>query len=279
MKFFCRFLVLGCLLTTIGEVHAQLEVMTYNLRLATDRDGENAWSKRKEDVAALIDYYHPTVFGVQEALHEQMTYLNETLEGYNFIGVGRDDGATKGEYSAIFYDATKLKVISSETFWLSETPNKPSYGWGVSYRRICTYGQFIDLSSGDTINIFNAHFDHEVKLARLNAAKLILEMIRKKGLQGHPIILTGDFNCTTSDPPIIELKSALSLGIAISETPFYGPHSTFNGFGKELECNKLIDHVFVHNLKVTSYRHVDDRRPNGLWPSDHLPVLVTVSLK
>jgi len=279
MKILYKSLLFCCLSLMVVHVHAQIEVMTYNLRLATERDGDNAWSKRRENVASLIAYYQPAVIGVQEAMHEQMTYLEASLPAYKYIGVGRDDGATKGEYSAIFYDASKLKVISSETFWLSETPSKPSYGWGVSYRRICTYGQFLQLSTGDTIEIFNAHFDHEVEHARLNSAKLILKMIDKKRIQEHPIILTGDFNCTASDPPIVELKSELKLGISISATPFYGPHSTFNGFGKELQCNKLIDHVFVRNLKVTSYRHIDDRRPNGLWPSDHLPVLVTVSPK
>ena len=103
-----------------------LKVMTYNIRLSLESDKENSWDNRKAEAIQLMDYYHPDFFGVQEAVPQQMVDIKSGLRNYDFVGVGRDDGANKGEYSAIFYDAEKLKVLESGTFWLSETPQKES---------------------------------------------------------------------------------------------------------------------------------------------------------
>jgi hypothetical protein len=90
--------------------------------MSTDSDKDNSWKNRKEEALHLMDYYHPAILGVQEALPEQMKDIKNGLAGYDYIGVGRDDGKDKGEFSAIFYDTQKLKKLQGSTFWLSETP-------------------------------------------------------------------------------------------------------------------------------------------------------------
>ena len=97
-----------------------LDVMSYNIRLSLPSDGENYWEKRKPDVLALLTYYNPVVFGVQEAVPAQVADLTSGLKKYSYLGVGREDGASKGEFSAIFYDKTQLKNLNNGTFWLSE---------------------------------------------------------------------------------------------------------------------------------------------------------------
>jgi len=261
--------------STIAQV--ELEVMTYNLRYATETDGENAWSKRKADVVDLLKFYAPDVFGVQEAIEEQMAYIDSAFTNYAYIGVGRDDGKRAGEYSAIFYDSTRLSCLASETFWLSETPAIPSFGWGANYRRVCTYGSFLDRISGDTVHVFNAHFDHEVELARLNSAQVILNNLTAKNLLKAQLVVMGDFNCKRGDDPMERFASKLEHSEQISFKKPYGPKSTFSGFEAILIPDNIIDHILVRNLSVSSCRRIDDRRPNGLWPSDHLPVLVELS--
>lgn len=115
-------LIFGLMLTSQLFFSQDLKVMTYNIRLSLESDKENSWDNRKEDALALMNYYHPDYFGVQEAVPQQMTDIKTTLTDYDYVGVGRDDGKNQGEYSAIFYDKTKLEVTKSGTFWLSETP-------------------------------------------------------------------------------------------------------------------------------------------------------------
>jgi endonuclease/exonuclease/phosphatase family metal-dependent hydrolase len=116
-----------------------LKVMSFNIRLNLDSDKENSWTNRKQDAIDLLNYYQPDYFGVQEALPEQMKDIKNGMQNYEYVGVGRDDGKEKGEFSALFYDKEKLQVVKSGTFWLSETPEKPSKGWDAAYNRICTY--------------------------------------------------------------------------------------------------------------------------------------------
>ena len=135
-------LFFGLLFASSLVFSQDLKVMTYNIRLSVDSDKENSWNNRKQETMALMSYYHPDYFGVQEAVSQQMIDIKTNLKDYDFVGVGRDDGKNQGEYSAIFYDKNKLEVTKSGTFWLSETPEKPSKGWDAAYNRVCTYAFF-----------------------------------------------------------------------------------------------------------------------------------------
>jgi hypothetical protein len=107
----------------------ELSVMTYNIKLDYPKEGENSWTNRKPFFINQLKFYEPDVFGVQEAMPNQMKDMDSLLTDYSFVGVGRDDGKDEGEYSAIFYKKDKFKVLESSTFWLSQTPEKVSMGW------------------------------------------------------------------------------------------------------------------------------------------------------
>lgn len=250
-----------------------LKVMTFNIRLSVDSDQENSWEHRKKETMGLISYYHPDVLGVQEALPQQMTDLKATLSGYQTVGVGRDDGKNKGEFSAIFYDESRLKLLQSGTFWLSPTPEVPSKGWDAALNRICTYALLQEKKSGKKFWAFNTHFDHVGDLARVNSAKLILEKIQKMNTQKLPVVLTGDFNLTADTEPLKVLAAAMSDTQLHSQTPHYGPLGTFQNFDVTTPAKDRIDYIFTNNFDVLSNRTINDRRENLLYPSDHFPVM------
>jgi len=251
--------------------------MTYNIRYSNPDDGENWWEHRKSDVVTLIKYYSPDFLGIQEGLYAQVEYLDLHCGDHTYVGVGRDDGKTKGEYTALYYDSTKFDLIADETFWLSGIPEIISVGWDASMERICTYGHFRSKTSNIEIHIFNAHFDHIGPVARANSAKLILKKISDFGLLEKQVIVMGDFNCLPTSEPILNFKSLLDDSGHISETGIYGPDGTFNQFDPDLTPENRIDYILSKNLKVISYRNIEDRRKNKLWPSDHLPVFAIFS--
>jgi len=257
-----------------------LKVMTFNLRYSTPRDGENSWDNRKAFVAELLQYYEPDIFGVQEALDGQMVYLDEALEQYTFVGVGRDDGKKKGEYSGVFYLKEKYKLLEGETFWLSEQPNKPSVGWDASMERICTYVHLEEVASGKKFWVFNTHFDHKGMEARAKSVDLILQWTRKKNIAKEPVFVTGDLNLGPEEEPIKKLAAALADAWDASATPPYGPVGTFNGFDFKHPLTRRIDYVFVspESIVVDKYRTIDDFR-EFRYPSDHMPVLIHCHFK
>lgn len=272
-----RFSIIFLVLSVLG-FSQDLTVMSFNIRLNVESDKENAWPNRKQDVADLLMYYHPDYFGVQEALPEQMKDIRNGLKNYNYIGVGRDDGKEKGEFSAIFYDTGRLEVVTSGTFWLSETPEKPSKGWDAALNRICTYAVFKDKKSKKEFLAMNLHFDHVGNVARVKSSELILKKIKELNPKGLPVALSGDFNLTDDSEPIKILSRNMKDTFYHSETKHYGPVGTFTAFNVNEVPKDRIDYIFTKGFTIKSHRHINDRRENLLYPSDHFPVIVNLSL-
>lgn len=272
-----RFSMVFLMLFALG-FSQDLTVMSFNIRLNVESDKDNGWPKRKQDVTDLLTYYHPDYFGVQEALPEQMKDIKNGLKSYNYIGVGRDDGKEKGEFSAIFYDTNRLEAVKSGTFWLSETPEKPSKGWDAALNRICTYAVFKDKKSKKEFLAMNLHFDHVGNVARVKSSELILKKIKELNPKNLPVTLSGDFNLTDDSEPIKILSQNMKDTFYHSETKHYGPVGTFTGFNVNEVPKDRIDYIFTNGFKIKSHRHINDRRENLLYPSDHFPVIVTLSL-
>lgn len=274
MRKYLSIVMLGLVPMLFGQ---QFKVMTFNIRLSLDSDKENAWTKRKDDAMGLMAYYHPDIMGVQEALPQQMRDIKAKLTNYDYIGVGRDDGKDAGEYSAIFYDKNRLKVLESGTFWLSETPDVPSKGWDAAYPRICTYGLFKDSKTGKKFWALNLHFDHVGNVARVKSSQMILERIKKMNPKSYPLVLTGDFNLTEDTEPIQIMSKSLDDSFYHSKTPHYGPKATWQAFDINTIAKDRIDYIFVKGFTVLSNRTINDRRSNNLYPSDHFPVLAEIT--
>jgi endonuclease/exonuclease/phosphatase family metal-dependent hydrolase len=249
---------------------------TFNIRYANQNDIGNLWSDRRPQVAALIQFHQIQLFGVQEALHDQLLDLTKDLD-YSYIGVGRDDGTEKGEYAAILYNPKKFEMLDQGTFWLSPTPEKPSKGWDASLNRVCTWGKFKD-ESGKTFYVFNIHYDHIGQQAREESSKLVMAQVTKINKENAPAILMGDFNVKPDNAAYATITANPDWRDArlISETPSYGPAGTFTGFSWEKMPDGIIDHVFVKgNIKVIRHGILTDNYGKK-YPSDHFPVLVEV---
>jgi endonuclease/exonuclease/phosphatase family metal-dependent hydrolase len=250
----------------------QIEVMTYNIRFDNPADGINQWSARREKVYDLLKKYSPDILGIQEALHNQLTDIQKNLDGYTFIGVGRDDGKQKGEYSAIFYRSSRFDVIKQNTFWLSETPEVPgSKSWDAAITRVATWAMLRDKKTNMEFVIMNTHFDHLGKEARNQSAR-ILKTKAKEIADDLPVIITGDLNFTRDEPPYKVLMDPTDL--ELNDAAPKNPGGTFCNFGvKSQEC-RAIDYIFYTNdWLIEKYCILYDNDGKN-YPSDHVPVVV-----
>ncbi len=266
------------LLVFIGlnlSAYGQTNLMSFNIRYDNPADSLDNWHLRKKKVVQLIKHHENDFIGIQEGLSLQVNFINNSLPNHNYIGIGRNDGKEKGEYSAIFYNTNTFKEITSGTFWLSTTPSKISVGWDAAMERICTYGLFENKTTKRKIWVFNSHFDHIGKIAQENSAKLILKKIQQLNTNNTAVVFMGDLNVTPDEKTINTITSSMEDGYAITEKQFYGPPHTYIGFSEESRKSR-IDYIFTKNLKVISFSHIDDKRDNGRNVSDHLPVFVTV---
>ncbi|HRY97886.1 MAG TPA: endonuclease/exonuclease/phosphatase family protein [Bacteroidales bacterium] len=252
----------------------QTTLMSWNIRYDNPEDGDNRWKLRREEVAGLIRTYRPDILGVQEGLYAQVEFLDTVLTGYDYTGVGREDGYRQGEFAAILYHKERVQLLDSRTWWLSDTPDTVSVGWDAALERIVTYGKFFALSTGDTFYVFNTHFDHIGQVARERSAELILQIIDGMGIMEKKIVVMGDLNAGPEERPVAILSSRLEDPRRMNGILRSGPEGTFNAFKQDATLESRIDYIFVKNLVPKVFQHIPERRSNGLWPSDHLPVLV-----
>lgn len=268
-------LLLSCSLSA-----QQLYVGTYNIRYNNPNDEKegNAWAQRCPQLCDFINFEQPEIFGTQEVLVDQLHDLMKGLDGYGYIGVGRDDGKEKGEYAAIIYKKDQLSLLDSGNFWLSPTPERASLGWDAACIRICTWGKFQDKISGKQFYFFNTHMDHVGTVARRESARLILKCINQLS-KGLPTILTGDFNVDQTDEIYqIFSTSGVLRDCYTNALQRMAPIGTWNDFMQDSHSKARIDHIFVSSdFKVPHYAIFT----NSYWLgksrrniSDHYPVMV-----
>ncbi len=253
----------------------KVNVATFNLRMDTPLDGENAWPNRKERVKNLIRFYDFDIFGTQEGFKHMLDGIAE-LDGYTYVGVGRDDGKEDGEHSAIFYKTGRFEILDKGDFWYSETPDVPGKGWDATCcNRICSWAKFREKKSGREFFFFNSHYDHQGKIARRESSKLLLTKI--KSIAGNALVfVTGDFNAVPSDEPIqiILADGLLKDSKALSKQPPYGTEGTVNGFKLDAPMKNRIDYIFVTDgIHVNKYGVLNEMQ-YGHLPSDHFPVMI-----
>lgn len=257
------------------------KVMSYNIRYPATEDYKsgNGWNDRKFGLVKMLHYHQPDVIGMQEVVYEQLVFLSENLNRYNWFGVGRDDGKQKGEFTPIFYDSTKFNLIEGKNFWLSDTPEKPSKSWDAALNRIVTMVMLEFKLSKKRFYVVNTHLDHKGEIAREKSAKLIIKEIIKLNNK-YPVILTGDFNTVPKSIPYNIIVNILNDSYLITKTYPYGPDGTSSGFSvcQDIKLNR-IDYIFVSNdIEVIFYANLTDSY-NKNYYSDHLPVIVKINIK
>lgn len=279
---------------------------TYNIRNANKGDSiaGNGWGQRYPYIAQQIQFNGFDILGTQEGKYHQLEDLKAAMPNYDYIGVGRDDGAQKGEYAAIFYRTDKFELLDHGDFWLSTITDRPNKGWDAALPRICSWGKFRDKKSGYTFLFYNLHMDHRGVQARAESAKLILKKIQELP-DKLPVILTGDFNVDQNNESYALLDNSGIMRDSYQIAEFrYAPNGTFSGFHPDRKTESRIDHLFLtkefavkkYGILTDTYRSERTEKEKAeqnsnfpkevtmtkyvaRTPSDHFPVMIVVEVK
>ena len=250
----------------------ELKVMSYNIRMGEAKDGTNSWQYRCPATIFMIEDQKPDVFGVQEAFDYQVAFIEEYCRNYESVGIGRDNGKKKGEHMSIFWNKKTVSMLKWGTFWLSETPDKPSMGWDAACFRTATWALMKCRKTGNKFWFVNTHLDHKGKEARRNGLKLIVEKIAEINPQGYPMVLTGDFNVTPDNEALKDLDAMMKSARKCAART--DSHGTYNGWGRG---GGIIDYIYYSGFSdCPEYRTVTDRYAERKYISDHYPVAATL---
>ena len=265
-------------MTILPSLEAQqVKVISINIRnnKTPKEDGENAWYKRSEAILNMIEKESPDLFGVQEALLDQLSAIDRSFyRKYRRIGAGADNGLTRGEHNAIYYDKTKYKVISNKTRWLSTTPQRVSLGWDASTHLTVTILKLQDITTGKEICYFNTQLYRYGSLSHTESIKLIAKLIQEETSPDTPVIFGGsmDSNLDNNDyQPLWDIDMVSARDNA--ERTDY--RNTFNAFGKTK--GSMIDHFLVRNIKVERFKTLN-KNYGAKYISDHYPISIIFNL-
>ncbi|MDZ4782393.1 MAG: endonuclease/exonuclease/phosphatase family protein [Planctomycetia bacterium] len=275
-----RALVLFLVLLFSAEVavlHADdeqdsLKVMTYNVRYASDTP-PNAWGERLPVALAMLAEQQPDVIGTQETQYRQAKDFASHLEGYDWIGLGRE-GGSRGEFMAMYYRTERLEPLEFDHFWLSDTPDRiGSTTWGNSNRRMVTWVRFRDRATKREFYCFNTHFDHEIQLAREKSAALLWERIQALNTK-LPVIVLGDFNAVAQHNVAYDLlvgddKLTDAWLAAADRGPLF---ATFHGYHRPQPDGSRIDWILTRGPVRCERADIITFERDGQYPSDHFPV-------
>ena len=247
-----------------------LKVMSYNIRMGVAKDGTNSWEYRYPATAIMLKDQMPDVFGVQEAFNFQIKFIEENFTDYDSFGVGRDNGKSEGEFMSIFWNKKTVKMIKGGTFWLSETPEKPSMGWDAACKRTATWALMKDKNTGKLFYFVNTHLDHRGAEARRKGLELIVSRIDEINPKGYPMILTGDFNIKPDNEALVGLEQRMQSARKIA--PKTDNNATFNNWGKA-KSDMVIDYIYVSGFSACpEYHTITEKYGTWKYVSDHYPI-------
>ena len=245
-----------------------LSVISFNIRMGEGKDGTNSWQFRCPATIYMLRDKQPDIFGLQEAYDYQVLFIRENMLDYRSVGVGREDGKHEGEHMSIFYNKKKISLLKWGTFWLSETPEKPSMGWDAACFRTATWALMKDKRSGHKFYYVNTHLDHVGKTAQREGLALIVERIRAINPDGYPMVLTGDFNVESSDPVLTDLNKMMKDARVTAERT--DSLNSFNGWGKS---SSVIDYIYYSGFSsCPKFETVQKKYGDFPFISDHYPV-------
>ena len=265
-----------------SEPKINLRAATYNVRYdaAADATNGDSWAERKADVAKLIHDYDFDIVGTQEANDRQLPELAALLPEYDYIFHPYGNVERYGHNCITFFKRDKYELLDKGTFWYSQTPDTESVGWDANDYRLCNWGKFLDKATGREFYYFNSHLYWRLEEARANSGKVLVEKVR--AIAGDaPAICVGDYNSKPETPQVSDILSLLSDAYAVSETSPAGSYDTDLGGGNFVgPADGRIDYIFVSKgIRVKDYTVPEDKRQNGHYPSDHLPIVCNLEIE
>lgn len=255
-------------------------IMSFNLRCAND--GEQTITNRSKVAVEVIKQYAPDSFGVQECTPRWKRILAFQLDGkYACVGAARDFYGPFTEYSSIYYLKDKFNLIDSGTFWLSETPEKR---WTKSFDsacyRIASWALLEDKETGVRYTHINTHLDHVLDTTREAQMTVLIDCVNKVA-NGSPIVMTGDFN--DYEDSLVYTVACESFNDSKVVAKDSDDGRTFTKYGKKADEDHdgigAIDYIFADkSLEVDTYRIIRNT-VQGIYPSDHYPIVADIVIK
>ena len=282
MKNFIKLIFTALLLCpAVGYCADNYVVGTYNVRIATDTDGEKIWADRKTYVARTILDNEFDVVGLNEVLDGvQRADLESLLDGYDTEFRLVYSGSTKKQMNGVAWLKCKFDMLDSGMFYLSPDVTSSSIRFpGATQSKGTVWVKLRDKATDDILYFFSCHlYGSGQSEAQKESSRLHVDQVR--AIAGnHPVIFAGDLNSLSVTTHVAGImKSYLKSVNDICTAPVDSPMVTVNHWDPDPLNKYQCDYVYVRHFDVSRCETVTETYGRGITPSDHSPLVITCHL-
>ena len=258
-----------------------IRVASFNIHYVAKDQGRLSWENRKNAVVQAIGDLDADVIAFQEmetfaggSFNVENRQLDWILRHFPEYAAGAYGNAEiYPNTQPILYRHARFKQIEQGFFFFSTTPDVIySRTYNGSWPAFCSWTVLSERRTGKEIHVFNVHFEYKSMSNRAKSAALVVERLSPRVAEGRATLLVGDTNAFGFAPTMRRLKS-----IPLTLAPPSGP--TFH-FNRGLGLIPAIDHIlYSHALTQIGNTHRLRKRYDGVWPTDHYPIVVDLSLR
>ncbi len=251
----------------------QLKLISSNIRYENTHDGIHSWENRCPILQNIITEFQPDILATQEGLQIQIKSLAKLLP-LKLVESHRE-WIENRMYPCLYVNDEQIKVSKSGDIWLSQTPSVPgSFSFKSSFPRLCTWMKVTYLMNNQDYIIINTHLDHVLEETRLKQIEVLILEIKKINVENLPIILMGDFN----DSPTSKVREFILNSLDLKDPWIECGHTeetSHHGFQGN-PMGDRIDWILIPQSFSIEKIHLEKNSFNGIYPSDHYPLLATV---
>ena len=256
----------------------EISLMTYNFY------GFHAYQTRMDNICRVITKYLPDVLCIQEPDLEMMRLTHVNLDAYYEYYNGRprhgEDEAkippdAKGANSVapILYNRERVRLVSADTRWMSDTPLVPSKYAASAYYRHYSYVVLEDRVTAERFVVVNLHLQRPLAVEQV---KVVLEHLNRD-FNDLPVLLMGDLN-NEIDKPVLQMLTQAAGFASVHNTAkqIRDGHNRIDWILYTKDCAAA---DFYHCCTET-YPDPDDKKGyyDGKTPSDHFAFYARVTL-
>jgi len=252
-----------------------LSLITCNIRFDNPADGPNAWPLRRDFLTETLLQHSPDIIATQEGRFDQLRELNTLLNDFHLLDEHRS-WIKERMYPTFYLKNERFEVLSSEDLWLSETPNLAgSRSFDSAFPRLFTWVRVQPKGSDQNLLLVNTHLDHVKPETRAMQANVLVNEVKRVSTPQDLICFMGDFN----EGPDLKVREILTQNFSLTDSwkNFNEAEETsHHGFQGVFPEGSRIDWILVDERVEVLGSHMDKSARNGLYPTDHFPIVTKI---
>ena len=237
--------IIAAMLFSLALNAQDLKVISYNIRNGESKDGTNSWMYRYAATAEMIQDQKADVMGIQEALPDQIRFIEQNFKDLRWTG----------DFATILWNKKTVTLQKSGSF------------------DVATWALFKDKETGRKFYAVNVDIEKTPAADQKAVIAQILEKTEALNKESLPVVMTGGFYSKPGIAALADIEAKMTNARKAAEKT--DNTGTYNNWGKTSE---ILDHIYYSGFSACpEYQTVTKKYADRKFVSDHFPLMVLLT--